>query len=269
MIVDIHTHCFKEHVAARILCKLAAASGLIPCTDGTTAGLLREMEISGVDYAVLAPVAVVPEQMQSVNDFALAAAAASQGRVIAFAGIHPAAADMEQELRRVKALGARGVKFHPHYQEIYIDDPSVERMIRLASELDLPVLFHAGDDPGLPPPIYAPPERTARLLDRLADCRNLRLIAAHLGGWRMWDEVEKHLAGRPELYLDTACSGGLIDPEQYRRIILRHGPERVLFGSDCPWQGQDEALRYLRALQLPAADEAKIEGGNAARLLGL
>jgi len=45
------------------------------------------------------------------------------------------------------------------------------------------------------------------------------------------------------------------------------GPEHILFGSDEPLIGNDTAV--VESLPLPAADKAKILGGNAARIFRL
>ena len=268
MLIDIHTHFFKEQAAAKILARLTACSGLLPCTNGTVADTWRALAAAGYDYGLGLPIATRPRQQQLVNDFAAAMNGSQEGHILCFGSVHPAAEDMERELRRIKELGLLGVKFHPQYQEVYIDDPRVERMVRLATELGLPLLFHAGDDPGLPPPLYGTPERIARLLERLGDLPDMRLIAAHLGGYRMWDEVEHYLLGSP-LYFDTAFVSGLADDEQIRRIIRGQGYQRILLGSDCPWQSPQEALIGLQRLGLPEEQFRAISGGNAAALLGL
>lgn len=268
MLIDIHTHFFTDHAAAKILAHLAACSGFTPCTNGTVTDTWRVLERSGYDYGIGMPIATYPHQQQKINDFAARVHGSCGGHILCFGSVHPAAEDMEAELHRIKALGLLGVKFHPHYQEVYIDDPRIERMVRIATSLDLPLLFHAGDDPGLPPPIYAPPERIARLLDRLEDLPQMRLIAAHLGGYRMWDDVERDLVGR-NLYFDTAFAFGLAEDGQIRRIIENHGWQRILLGSDCPWQNPEESFAGLKRLDLLEDQLQAIAGGNAAALLGL
>ncbi len=50
-------------------------------------------------------------------------------------------------------------------------------------------MLHAGTDIGLPPPVHCTPERLARLLDATP---GLTVIAAHMGGYACWDDVEKY-----------------------------------------------------------------------------
>ena len=268
MLIDMHTHFFNDHAAAKILAHLAACSGFVPCTNGTVTDTWRILEENGYTYGVGMPIATYPHQQQKINDFAARVNGSCGGHIVCFGTVHPAAEDMEAELHRIKALGLLAVKFHRHYQEIYIDDPRIERLIRVATSLDLPLLFHAGDDPGLPPPIYAPPERIAKLLDRLEDLPHMRLIAAHLGGYRMWDDVERYLIGR-NVYFDTAFAFNLGEDEQIRRIIENHGWQRILLGSDCPWQDPAESLAGLKRLCLPVEQFQAIAGGNASIMLGL
>ena len=71
------------------------------------------------------------------------------------------------------------------------------------------------------------------------------------------------------VYLDTSMSYLLIDPEQAKRMILHHGPDRVLYASDCPWSLPKEQLRYLEQLDLPDRMLEDIYCNNARRLLGL
>ena len=57
--------------------------------------------------------------------------------------------------------------------------------------------------------------------------------------------------------------------EQFLRIVKRHGPDRILFGTDSPWIGQAEMIRCLEKTGLSPEELAAVLGGNAARLLQL
>jgi len=67
-------------------------------------------------------------------------------------------------------------------------------------------------------------------------------------------------------YFDTVTH----DAALLRALIAYAGADHVLLGSDYPFDmGVAHPVDAVRALELPAPEEAKILGGNAARLLGL
>jgi predicted TIM-barrel fold metal-dependent hydrolase len=96
----------------------------------------------------------------------------------------------------------------------------------------------------------------------------LDVIACHFGGYRLLDEAEENIIGLP-VYVDTAWppSLGDIDAERLRAIIERHGPERVLFGSDWPMASPADELGAVRALGLGPEQTAGVLGDNMKRLL--
>jgi predicted TIM-barrel fold metal-dependent hydrolase len=67
--------------------------------------------------------------------------------------------------------------------------------------------------------------------------------------------------------MDTAFAKPFMrDPHQLSRIIRAHGADKILFGTDSPWQDLREAVADIMSLALPAADTERIFWGNAARL---
>lgn len=268
MLIDFHTHLFPDAVAPKALASLQAGTlrveGVtVPAqTDGTQDGLLRSMEAHQVDVSVVLPIATKPSQTPSINRFA---AQVQSDRLISFYSLHPLQEDWEAVLEGIAAQGGRGIKLHPEFQFADVDSPEVIRILQKAAQLKLIVVLHAGRDIGMPPPVHGSPVQLARALDAVPD---VDVVAAHLGGWRMWDQVEECLVGR-RLWLDTAFVADYIPREQYLRIIRNHGAERILFGSDSPWETPSATLAGLEKLGLTDAEMEQITHRNAEALLGL
>ena len=267
MIIDFHTHVFPEKIAPRALERLLGGIASQnrqgqAFTDLTLSGLKTSMQQSGVDLSVVLPIATKPSQTDSINDFAQSIWASD---IISFGSLHPEQDDYETVLEDLCRRGFKGIKLHPEFQHFYIDSPRSIQILKKAESLGLLVVVHAGVDVGMPPPVHCPPARLAHVLQEVS---GERLIAAHLGGFEMWDEVEKHLIGTP-IWLDTAVIGPVIDAGQYKRIIQKHGADKILFATDSPWEEPKEALETLRSLGLSEQEWNLITHQNAACLLGL
>lgn len=282
MIIDIHTHTFPDKIAAATLDKLKHLSHTIPFADGTAAGLAASMARAGVDRSVVMPVATSPRQVPHVNDAsARMNELGAQTGVLSFGCMHPDFDGWKEELARVRDLGLKGIKLHPQYQDTDFDDPRYLRILDRCGELGLVVLTHAGLDIGMPGKDNCAPEMVARALAQVGP---VKLVLAHMGGWRQWDRVEALLPGTG-VYLDTSFSLGeitplddghyrpedlpLLDEAAFLRMVRRFGPDRILFGTDSPWDDQGTALARLRALPLEKSELDAILGGSARKLLEL
>lgn len=263
MIIDFHTHIFPDKIAARSIEALSKVSGVKAATDGTLSGLLASMDRSGVDLSVIMPVVTKPSQFESVNTFAAKVNEQYAGRLLSFGGIHPDSEDYKAELNRIKELGLPGIKLHPDYQGVMIDDVRYMNIIEYADSLDLIILTHAGIDIGLPDPVHCPPDRMRKVMDKL---HPQKMVVAHYGGWNQWEEVYEYLAGE-NLYLDTAFSFPYIKEDMFYKILKKHGTDRVLFATDCPWGYQKKDVESLRKLDLTEEVKECIFYKNAKKLL--
>lgn len=257
MIIDSHTHAFPDAIAQHAMDSLRSTTGAVPVALPTVQGLLEHMQASGVSRSVLCPVATKHSQVRSINDWLLAL---NDDRLIPFGAIHPHHGDLEGELARLQAAGVPGLKLQPFFQAFALEDPRTDALFEMVGDR-FAVLLHAGDEIFPLPEIQPTPKRIARLLQRFP---KLRLIAAHAGGYQRWDEVEEHLVGKPLLF-DISYTTGKTEAPQLRRIIEQHGYEKILWGSDFPWQAQDQSLQGLRQLGLPEDQEIAILGGNFVR----
>ncbi len=281
MIIDFHTHTFPDKIAASTVQNLAKKSRTVPFSDGSVPGLLHSMEQAGVDYSVNLPVMTNPGQVEKINSgfLRMREEYLRQG-IIPFGGIHPDDPDYKKEIRRLKENHIAGIKIHPAYQNMMLDDLRVLRVIECACEEGLIVVTHAGVDIGIYDRDYCSVPRIAKVIDTIHPDH---LVLAHLGAWSEWEAFERDLAGAP-VWIDTAFSIGPITPnpeleeppirssnldeEDFLRIVRKHGIERVLFATDSPWADQSDYVSRIRNMDLTQEEQQKILSGNAQRLLG-
>jgi len=282
MIIDFHTHTFPQALAGRAVSRLAESARAKNHLDGTTAALRGSMAEAGIDYSVLLPVATKPTQSEDINRLAAQINAHSgETGLISFGGIHPDNTDYRQILRQCAANGIPGIKLHPVFQQTDFDDLRYLRIMECACENGLIILVHAGYDISHPCCDYSSVPRICAVLNQL---KPDKLVLAHMGGWRCWDEVEAHIVGK-DVWLDTSFSLLPIlaapgtqrtpeeDPplgrEQFLRIVRGHGADRILFGTDSPWSPQADTISALKTSGLTRAELTAILGENGAKLLGL
>jgi hypothetical protein len=179
--------------------------------------------------------------------------------------MHPDFDGYRDEILRMKELGIKGVKFQPSFQKFYPDE---EKMFPVYEEIiksGMIILFHAGDEIKPVQTIYSTPPRLAKILDTFDSAT---IIAAHLGGYRLWDQVEEFLLGR-DIYFDVSYVFGHLDSARAVRIIRSHGIDKIVFGSDLPFAPQQKDIQIISQLDLTQEEKENILGKNALRLLNL
>jgi predicted TIM-barrel fold metal-dependent hydrolase len=149
------------------------------------------------------------------NDATFEAARAHPGRFLPFAFINPMLGESaHDELDRLIAAGARGVKLHLWFHRYRL--PDALSVLERAERAGLPVLAHLG---------FGPAEDVEFVLERLP---KLKLTLAHAGiphFERLWRV--------PKLMFDVAAPQ-LVSRGTVRRLVKAVGPARVVFGSDAP-----------------------------------
>ena len=261
-IIDAHTHIFPEKVADRAMEQLTSIYGATPVRRPVLEELVAEMDEAGVDRAVYAPVSTRPDQVGSINRFALGLV--EHPRIIPFGTLHPHHDDVRGEVERLLAGGVLGVKLQPYFQGYRFDERATRAMFEAIGER-LVVLMHGGQEIIEIEDVVPNAEALARLVEGYP---RLRMIVAHMGGYEIWEEVEEHLVGAP-VHFDLSYTFGHAPDELIAQVCSRHGWGRVVFGSDFPWQSESEALAGLRRLGLDEETFAGVAAGNLTRLLGM
>ncbi len=262
MLVDFHTHYYPDKIVERAMRHARKFLEFAPAADGTRAALLKSMRKAGIDYSLALPLANTPDNVRGVNRWAQIN---NQAPVFLLGSIHPLTKNPAEMISQIAAMGLKGIKMHPEYQDFCFEDESLFPIWEACIENDLFVLTHTGEDIAFSAPYHSDPRRLKAFHERF---KELKLVLAHLGSWGMWDEVEEFIAGLP-VYLDLAFTLGRIPGEQLVRIIRKHGAERVLFGTDSPWCDQKKTLEHFRNLALSDREKDLILGLNAAQLLGV
>ena len=268
MIIDFHTHVFPDKIASKTIESLSKIASILPNADGTVDGLISALEKSKTDIAIALPVLTKPTQFDSVLNFAVdinARFSKESRKIISFAGIHPDSENVEEKLKEVKRKDIKGIKIHPDYQGVFIDDERYIKIISVAKELDLIVVTHAGVDDGFKDtPVRCTPKRVLKVIKKTG---HKKFVLAHYGGSKMWGEVEKLLCGQ-EVYFDTGFTFNNIDEETFKHILFKHGADKILFATDSPWQDIKENLDKLYSFNLEKETLDKILYKNALKLLG-
>lgn len=270
MVVDFHTHVYPDSIAEKTVGYLLDKINLPDkkaYTDGTADSLKESMKESGVDISVVLPVVTKPSQFESVNLFS--EKLNGMPGIISFGGVHPDCENTEEKLTLLKSKNFRGIKLHPDYQGDFIDSEKYINIIRICRELRLKVIIHAGIDVGLPSPVHCPPDRVLKMLEEVeAKKYDPFIILAHLGGWKMENEVKDKLCGK-NVFFDTGYCLDKYDKKDLLEIISLHGADKILFATDSPWGGQSEYVKILESLDIGDSEKELIFSANARKLLNI
>ena len=260
-IIDSHCHIYPEKIALKAVAAVDAFYEGLPARplDGTPATLLSSGRAAGISRFVVHSVATTPAQVRSINAFISDEQSRSGGAFIGLGALHPDSDDPQRDLEELLSLGLHGVKLHPDIQGFEADSLRACALYELCQEYNVPVLVHAGD----PRFDFSNPERLAPVLRAFP---RLKMIAAHLGGWKVWDRAESLLKDFPNLMADTSSCFYWLPPERALEMIRAFGADRVLFGTDYPMWPPGDDLLYLERLPLTAEEREKILWKNCAEL---
>lgn len=256
MIIDAHTHVWPDKLAARALS--TAALDMPTVGDGTVNGLLQALDTAGIEQAVCLAVADTSTRVKAANNFV----STLDDRLIGFGTIHVDLSPelLLEDLRRHKLVG---IKIHPLFQRYALDDPRLLKILDVLQE-EFIVVVHVGAGKDTETNKLCSPLKAKNLLRQLP---KLRLIACHFGGFRALDEAVEHLVGTTAT-LDTSWppSLGHLAPTEVRQLIEKHGPERIVFGSDWPMADPVAEVAAIEALNL-SPEATQLVLGDSLRAL--
>lgn len=238
-IIDFHAHIYPEKIAEKAVENVGKFYTMKMLGDGTADTLIQNGKNVGVERFVVHSPALSPTQVLSIND-SITAACAAHPELIGFGTLHAGMEHPREEIARVQSLGLRGIKIHPDSQQFDLDCDEMMEIYSILEKEELPVLFHTGDyryD-------YSHPRR---LLHVMQEFPGLTCIAAHFGGWSVFDLAVEYLLDT-NCYLDISSSMSFLGPRRSRELIELYTPKRMLFGSDFPMWTPESELEKFNAL---------------------
>jgi len=260
-IVDAHTHP-----------RLSGFPSVRKAPHGT-AEYLRAVRGLGVRYAaalVMAPRGDLA-RTRAMNDRALALRGRGPTRFFPLCSVHPAdGAAALDEVDRVARAGARGLKLHPNTQQFDVGDPTVRDVLTRAAERKLPVLFDA----------YSPfdADQPGKFVRLAMEVPSSRIILAHAHGPRFAELLVYEVLARYDwwgrnVWVDLSATGPLFARSPFRDqfvwVLRQVGVDRLLFGSDYPFDEPQPALRAISGLGFSPRELSQILYSNATHLFRL
>ncbi|MEN9722495.1 MAG: hypothetical protein RJB38_481 [Pseudomonadota bacterium] len=231
--------------------------------ESTPEDLIEAMDEAGVDQAL-----IIAHPPFCSNEFIFEACEQYPDRLIAVANIPPSAADPGQMLRDYLKRGAKVLKIHPAADGEGVESPRYRALLDVAQEERIPVILHTGCIQNrlfYKDPHWGKVEHFAPWFEAY---REVPFILAHMNFHEPMKALEQ-----AELFSNLLVDTSWQPPEVIGEAVRRIGAERVLFGTDWPFVGQNLALGKSRiedgvSASVYSREQADlILGGNAVRIL--
>lgn len=257
-IIDLHAHIYPDKIAEKATQGIWGFYNIKIDCAGTAEDLIKNGTEAGISRFLVQSVATVPHQVSSINQF-IAGQCKKHSCFIGFGTIHPQLDSPTEAVEEIFSLGLHGVKLHPDTQHFNMDDPKMFPIYDMIQG-KLPVLMHCGDYRYT----YSHPSRLKNVLENFP---KLTVIAAHFGGWSLWDLASEYLLEQ-NCYVDCSSSIMFLGKKRAKELIELYGAERVVFGTDYPMWTAQQSIEDVMSLGLKDNQLELIFNKNAKRILG-
>lgn len=259
---------FLRHLPEPARRALDEVGGVAPLAnlliESSVTDLVEAMEQSSVDHAL-----VIAHPPMMTNDFVLDRCE-EHPRLLPVVFIPSGTAKPGHALKDYAARGAVALKIHPAADGEGADSPRYKALLKSADALGLPVIIHTGcfhTHLFYKDPAQGQAQRYAPWFERHP---NVRFILAHMNFHEpavALDLMEEH----GNVYADTSWQPAEVIGEAVRRV----GAERILFGTDWPFVGNnldiglDRVRTCVDAGTVTEEQSRLILGENAAKVFGI
>ncbi len=259
MIIDAHVHLGKSYAWASYE-SFVFGTLLGPKEEFSEEVFLEIMKKLGIDMAAIMTTKQSSSGGDNVKENEKIAEIARKypDKFISMALVNPLKESAVEELiRYVKELGVKVLKLHPYAQCYSLNLSPVHALVEKAVKLGIPVMIHSGTPP------HSTPSQIATLADAFPDAT---IIMAHMGLSETYAADARFAAKKCDnIYLESSCL-----PAGYVGMAIKEvGADRVMYGSDSPWNVTETELAKVMILKLSEEEERLVLGENAAKVFGL
>ena len=264
MIIDCHTHLNNYHEDR--------VRDIDECLDA----MEESMQQSGTDCSlVLTSYKVTPHRPSTA---AVVEKIGHRKNIFAVAGIsylHYRQRDLREIADFLEAGLVKGLKLYPGYEPFYPHDPRCKVIYDLATEFDVPVMFHSGDT-------YSPTGKVRyshplHIDDVAVDNPAMKIVICHVGNPWIRDCMEV-VYKNTNVYADISglTLGDFSDRferymlDQVTELIAYAGePRYLLYGTDWPIASMRSYIKFCKTLDVTDAERELIMWKNTAELFKL
>jgi len=279
MVIDFHTHIFPSYFREKrdaFFSQEPAFEALYRSEKSRLAGeeeLLLSMEEQGIRKSVIFGFPwEKKDHFRRHNDYIIESVRKHPDKLIGFCCFSLPSPHGAEEVTRCLDAGLAGVGEQAVYQAGFSKEiiRSLQEVMEICADRDVPVLFHANEPVGHLYPGKTP-VHLREIYDLLKQYPRNKIVLAHWGGGLFFYSLMKKEVRDvfKNVWFDTAASPYLYSPQVYRVAGELLGFEKILFGSDYPLLKPDKYFREMAEAGLSSEALRMVKGENAGRLLGL
>jgi hypothetical protein len=264
MIIDSHVHISLYNYNTKSLQEAFTA-------------FLQEMEKNGISGAIIIPDNI--EGSDSIADLDKAIELIGEHKNLFLLGspqiIQRGSSELEKYRRLLEEGKIKGIKFFPGHDPYYPTDERCLPYYELCQKLDVPVLFHTGENSG--DSECAKWNDPKYIVEIAKKYPKLKVIITHYY-WPKMDYCYEITKDVPNIYFETAAmadaevvekSGGIEKVKEILQKTIADRPDKVIFGTDWPMCKIEEHIELIKSLGLEKNIEKKIFSGNTRSLYKL
>lgn len=239
--------------------------------------LLAEMEKNGVGSAIIIPDNI--EGSDNIADLEKAIELIGDRKNLFLLGspqIIQRGSDKLEKYQKLLEVGKiKGIKFFPGHDPYYPTDERCLPYYELCEKLDVPVLFHTGENSG--DNECAKWNDPKYIVEIAKKYPKLKVIITHYY-WPKLDYCYGITKDVPNIYFEIAAmadaeviekSGGIEKIREVLKKTISDRPDKVIFGTDWPMCKIEEHIELVRSLGMGKDVEKDVFFGNAVRIYKL